>query len=65
MRVENPKFSKSGEVLCHECPLDSDQDDSACIMWWYRNAKGRGLICPTAETYAEACAIADAAKEGE
>jgi hypothetical protein len=57
MKVENPKFSHTGEVYCEDCPWHILNGSFSCLE----------KDCPIAETYAEACTLADkaiAAKEG-
>lgn len=68
MKVSEPRFDANGELCgCSMCPLDSDEDDSLCVLWWYRKDKDSPrLLCPVGDIqYAEACALAEAAeKEG-
>jgi hypothetical protein len=63
MKVKNPKFGGNGEVIgCKYCPMDRGDDSTLCKDWWYRNGKSSDLNCPTAETYAEACDLAEKVK---
>lgn len=55
MKVDNPIFEESGEVeICAHCPFEQ-LDLGACSMWLQAHYK----FCPTRETYAEACALAE------
>lgn len=49
MKVENPRFNSDGSVRCLECPFSNSH--GLC------HAEGRR--CPTRESYAEACRIAE------
>lgn len=58
MKVDHPKFDSStmpGTVMCGECPLDDHED--LCNAWGSNHKK----CCPTADTYAEACKLAEGA----
>lgn len=61
MRVDNPKTGKVG-VICTHCPFAdsrgrniSDSMDILCNEW----GATHDCACPTADTYAEACELAE------
>jgi hypothetical protein len=54
MQVDNPTWNKLGECDCGECPLN-DLSVCMCTDWM----EDHGNDCPTAETYREACDLAD------
>lgn len=64
MQVDNPKFdstSEPGTVQCKECPFQVYGHDNLlllCDTW----GDSRYQPCPTAETYAEACEMAEKAR---
>lgn len=60
MTVDNPKFHEvTGQVVgCFDCPFDADTA-LPCKAWWYRNGDTCSLVCPTKETYQEACEMAE------
>lgn len=56
MRVDIPEFDSSGEVMCDCCPFQGMHGSGLCLGWGQTHEKD----CPTRETYAEACAAAEA-----
>lgn len=52
MKVYNPEFNSEGEVCCSQCPLIDAW--RLCSEW----SEVHKNICPTKETYAEACKLA-------
>lgn len=68
MQVDNPKFDSTAEpgtVQCKECPftnehgnMERDELVPLCDGW----GDSHNSPCPTAETYAEACKMAEKAR---
>lgn len=61
MKVDNPKFNSDnpmGTCWCSECPFGDGTGpfNLLCSTWGYDHSP----CCPTAENYAEACALAEA-----
>lgn len=55
-RVEQPRWDSAGEVECFQCPFETTSYQ-LCYRW----RKEHQQVCPTAETYSEACRIAEEA----
>jgi hypothetical protein len=67
VKVENPRFMSDGAVDCDDCPCCEETVPALAatgICCSFRGSDGKK--CPTAKTYAEACALADkVAKEAQ
>lgn len=60
MKVDNPRFDQLGRVECYDCPCDEDTIPAlrgTGICFRFKGADGGS--CPTSETYAEACKLAE------
>lgn len=58
MKVENPRFLKDGGVDCLDCPFCNERGELSIGMQSVCE-EFQGDSCPTNETYAEACKMAD------
>lgn len=62
MKVDNPEIMSDGTVCCDDCPF-ADENGSMpdkrlrllCARWDHNHDE----ICPTLDTYAEACKLAE------